>query len=99
MSARTFGFVVKPPPAPPAEAVHTFSPRTVVQRTVVREWIAAYECRRFQISRDSRLRPRPGSKVTVDRWLDGSIHLLVNGKTIPFDVQDTIAARQEVLAS
>ena len=70
-----------------------------VQRSVARDWVVQNDCRRFQISRDARPRPRPGSKVTVAQWLDGSIHLLAKGKEIPFEELDTLAARQEVLAS
>jgi transposase len=70
-----------------------------VQRSVARDWVVQNDCRRYQIRRDARPRPRPGSKVTVAQWLDGSIHLLVKGKEIPFVELDPVAGREEVLAS
>jgi hypothetical protein len=70
-----------------------------VQRSVARDWVVQNDCRRYQIRRDARPRPRPGSKVTVAQWLDESIHLLVKGKEIPFVELDPIAGREEVLAS
>ena len=41
-----------------------------VQRSVGRDWVVQNDCRRFQIRRDAKPRPRPGSKVTVAQWLD-----------------------------
>jgi transposase len=70
-----------------------------VQRSVARDWVVQNDCRRYQIRRDARPRPRPGSKVTVAQWLDESIHLLVKGKEIPFVELDPVAGREEVLAS
>jgi transposase len=70
-----------------------------VQRSVARDWVVQNDCRRFQISQEARPRPRPGSKVTVAQWLDGSIHLLVKGKEIPFQELQPVAGREEVLAS
>jgi hypothetical protein len=70
-----------------------------VQRTVARNWVVQNDYRRYQILLDARPRPRPGSKVTVAQWLDGSIHLLVKGKEIPFEELATVAGREEVLAS
>jgi transposase len=70
-----------------------------VQRSVARDWVVQNDCRRFQISREAKPRPRPGSKVTVAQWLDGSIHLLFKGKEIPFEELQSVAGREEVLAS
>ena len=70
-----------------------------VQRSVARDWVVQNDCRRFQITREARPRPRPGSKVTVAQWLDGSVHLLVKGKEIPFEELQPVAGREEVLAS
>ena len=70
-----------------------------VQRTVGRDWVVRNDCRRFQIPRDAKPLPRPGSKVTVARWLDGSIHLLVKGKEIRYQKIELVAGREEVLAS
>ena len=70
-----------------------------VQRSVARDWVVQNDCRRFQISREAQPRPRPGSKVIVAQWLDGSIHLLFKGKEIPFEELQPVAGREEVLAS
>ena len=70
-----------------------------VQRTVGRDWVVQSDCRRFQILRDAKPLPRPGSKVTVARWLDGSIHLLAKGKEIRYQEIEPVAGREEVLAS
>jgi transposase len=70
-----------------------------VPRSVARDWVVQNDCRRFQISREAKPRPRPGSKVTVAQWLDGSIHLLFKGKEIPFEELCPVAGREEVLAS
>ena len=69
-----------------------------VQRTVGRDWVVQSDCRRFQILRDAKPLPRPGSKVTVARWLDGSIHLLVKGKEIRYQEIEPVAGREEALA-
>ncbi len=69
-----------------------------VRRSVARDWVVQNDCRRFQITREARPRPRPGSKVTVAQWLDGSIHLLIKGKEIPFEELPPVAGREEVLA-
>lgn len=68
------------------------------QHSVGRDRVVQNDCRRFQILRDARPRPRPGSKVTVAQWLDGSIHLLIKGKEIPFEELEALAGREEVLA-
>ena len=70
-----------------------------VQRTVARDWVVQNDCRRFQISREARPRPRPGSKVTVAQWLDGSVHLLIKGRQIPFQELPPVTGREDVLAS
>ncbi len=70
-----------------------------VQRSVARDWVVQNDCRRFQITREARPRPRPGAKVTVAQWLDGSVHLLVKGKEIPFVELEPQAGREQVLAS
>ena len=70
-----------------------------VKRSVARDWVVQNDCRRFQISQEAKPRPRPGSKVIVAQWLDGSIHLLFKGKEIPFAELQPVAGREEVLAS
>lgn len=70
-----------------------------VKRSVARDWVVQNDCRRFQISREAKPRPRPGSKVIVAQWLDGSIHLLFKGKEMPFEELQPVAGREEVLAS
>lgn len=66
-----------------------------IDRSVARDWVVQYDCRRFQIRPTAKPLPRPGSKVTVARWLDGSIHLLVKGTEIPFDEIQPVAGREE----
>ncbi len=68
-------------------------------RSVARDWVVQNDCRRFQISREARPRPRPGSQITVAQWLDGSVHLLAKDKEIPFQELQPVAGREEVLAS
>ena len=54
-------------------------------RTVSNDWVVQYENRYFQLSQDKKLAIRPKTKVTVARWLDGSIHILHQKKEVPYE--------------
>jgi hypothetical protein len=54
-----------------------------VQRSVGRDWVVQNDCRRFQITREARLRPRPSSKVTVAQWSDGACTCWSRGRRSP----------------
>jgi transposase len=45
-------------------------------RTVSNDWCIRHENRHYQIAKLNAPLPKPGEKVTVRRWLDGSLHLL-----------------------
>ncbi len=53
-----------------------------VQRSVGNDWVIRNSNRFYQILRENRKLPRPGNKVTVCEWLDGSIHILYEGKEL-----------------
>jgi len=72
------------PPIDPEDA-HVRIPKTVdlhtifcfeSTRVVNNDWVVQYACRYFQLLKQKRIRVRPGAKVTVSEWLDGSIHIL-----------------------
>jgi hypothetical protein len=52
------------------------------RRAVSNDFVVQFENHLFQISKDSRLRPRPGDKVTIRKWLDNSIHIYWKNKTL-----------------
>lgn len=52
------------------------------QRMVGNDWVVRYKNRYFQITRDNKNMPGSGRKVTVAEWLDGSIHILHQGKEL-----------------
>jgi len=43
------------------------------------DWTVRCHNRYFQILKENDRLPRPGDKLTVSEWLDGSIHLLYKG--------------------
>ena len=51
-------------------------------RTVNNDWVVRYDNRYFQLQ-DEKIDIRPKTKVTVAQWLDGSIHILLQGKEVP----------------
>jgi hypothetical protein len=46
------------------------------ERTVNNDWCIRHENRHYQIAKLNSKLPKPGEKVIVRRWLDGSLHLL-----------------------
>ena len=53
------------------------------QRVVSEDCVLQFERRLFQFQREKRRRlPTPGTPVTVQRWLDGSLHFLHNNKEL-----------------
>lgn len=51
-------------------------------RVVSKDFVIQFERRLFQIKKDSLPRPRPGDRVTLRKWIDGSIHLYWNNKSL-----------------
>ena len=64
-------------------------------RTVSNDFVIRYENRLFQIERTARVRPSPGTKLIVRRWLDGSIHILWKTSRLDF-TEISIAEHEEV---
>ncbi len=53
------------------------------QRVVSEDYVLQFKRRLFQIQRETRRRlPAPGTPVTVQKWLDGSLHFLHNNKEL-----------------
>jgi len=52
------------------------------RRVVSKDFVIQFERRLFQIKKDSLPRPRPGDRVTLRKWIDGSIHLYWNNKSL-----------------
>lgn len=46
------------------------------ERTVSNDWCVRHENRHYQIEKLNAPLPKPGEKIIVRRWLDGSLHLL-----------------------
>lgn len=57
-------------------------------RTVSQDWVIRHDNRFFQLHRPKGPLPRPGAKVTVHLWLDGSVHILNRGRSIPYQEFD-----------
>ena len=55
-----------------------------VTRTVANDWTIRYENRWYQITGPRGHLPRPRTKVTVQRRLDGSLHILRRGQALDF---------------
>ena len=53
-------------------------------RTVANDWTIRYESRWYQITGPKQSMPRPKAKVTVQRRLDGSLHILYRGHELQF---------------
>jgi transposase len=51
-------------------------------RVVSNDFVIQFERHLFQVDRNNLPRPRPGEKVTVRKWLDGSIHMYWNKKPL-----------------
>jgi transposase-like protein len=54
------------------------------ERTVSNDWVIRYQKKEFQISKDNRTLPKSGSKVTVQRLLDGTVRLLYKDKSLRY---------------
>jgi len=53
------------------------------QRVVSEDYVLQFERRLFQIQCEERRRlPAPGTPVTVQKWLDGSLHFLHDNKEL-----------------
>ena len=66
------------------------------ERTVTNDWVVRYQKREFQISKDNQSLPKSGSKVTVQRLLDGTVRLLYKGKMLRYQelpLEEKIAVR------
>lgn len=57
-------------------------------RTVGRDWVVRDDNRFYQLLRGKAPLPQAQSKVTVRRWLDGSIHILHRGKRLNYQEFD-----------
>jgi len=55
-----------------------------VRRTVANDWTIRHENHWYQITGPKELMPRPKAKVTVQRRLDGSLHILSRGHTLEY---------------
>ena len=53
-------------------------------RTVANDWTIRYESRWYQITGPTQTMPRPKAKVTVQRRLDGSLHILYRERELAF---------------
>ena len=58
-------------------------------RTVNNDWVVQYENRYFQLFQNEKIAISPKTKVTVAHWLDGSIHILHQGKEVPYEEIDS----------
>lgn len=63
------------------------------QRVVSRDYVIQFEHHVYRIPRETLPRPRPGDKVTIRVWLDGSIH--VYWKERPLKVEEFSLERKE----
>ncbi len=59
-------------------------------RTVGQDWIVRHDNRFYQLLRGKEALPRPKSKVTVRRRLDGSIHILHRGRRVSYQEFDPL---------
>jgi hypothetical protein len=53
-------------------------------RTIANDWTIRYESRWYQITGPKQTMPRPKAKVTVQRRLDGSLHVLYRERELTF---------------
>jgi hypothetical protein len=66
-------------------------------RSVSHDWVVRNENRFYQLFRGKEGMPRAGSKITVRRWLDDSVHILHKGRRLPFKEFDPqLQARRKV---
>lgn len=55
-------------------------------RTVAKDWTVSHHGQTYQILRLNSPLPKPGHKVLVRTWLDGSLHVLYRGHGLVFNV-------------
>lgn len=65
------------------------------KRTVSQDWTIQYNTRLFQIKRKQVHLPNPRSEVIVQRWRDGSIHILFQGVSLAIVEIDVAQNRRE----
>jgi hypothetical protein len=63
------------------------------RRVVSRDYVIMFERHLYCIPRETMPRPRPGERVTVRVWLDGSVHVYWKDK--PLRVEEYIIKRKE----
>lgn len=51
-------------------------------RVVSNDYIVQYASECYQILKENKNKPRPGTKVTVKKWLDKSVHIIWKGKEL-----------------
>ena len=55
------------------------------ERVVDNDWTIRWRNRIFQIKKENRVLPPARRKVTVQEWLDGSVHIVYKGEEIAFE--------------
>lgn len=90
----------KPPAAPEDAHVPLLSEQDLHdvfcredRRVVSRDYVIMFEHHLYQIPKETIPRPRPGERVTVRVWLDGSVHVYWKDK--PLHVQEFSLPRKE----
>jgi len=58
---------------------------TAEERIVMSDWTLSYHTRTFQIAEKNRFRPNPKQRVSVCRYLDGTLHLLYKDHPLVFE--------------
>ena len=64
------------------------------ERLVDNDWTVRWMNRIFQITRTNKVLPRARQRVTVQEWLDGSIHLVYRGKELQYRELDKKPPRE-----
>lgn len=68
-----------------------------VKRVLSRDFIIQFEQTFYQVSAKNRKKPAPGNKVTVRKWLDGSLYFIWNNKKLLVE-EFTKKSGKEVMA-
>lgn len=64
------------------------------QRTLAKDWTLHFHNRVLQVNADNRPLPRPKGKITIQTWLDGSLHLYHQQQQLTFRELPPQAPRQ-----
>lgn len=64
-------------------------------RVVDNDWTVRWRNRIFQITKANKILPRARQRVTVQEWLDGSIHLVYRGKELRYRELDKKPLREK----